>query len=95
MGFRRKANHHDHWSALIQQHRALLTDLPEAAWVSEAAFRDYLTSGAQLAPSVFELSPAALDGLWTFIHHAQFDLDATRFDHFNLAFSRKSPDTRK
>jgi len=93
MSFRRKSNAHDNWHALVRTNASLLDALPPKAIASEAAFRDYVTSGAHrdvvFAPGVSELPANALLDLWTFINHrAQFDMDATLFDSFNSAFKQ-------
>lgn len=91
MSFHRISNSHDLWLSVVRDGSSLLFGLPSAAVASEAAFRDYMTGGMvdgrPVVPSVFDLSPQALDGLWMFVNHkAQFDMDATLFDNFNKAF---------
>jgi hypothetical protein len=93
MRFRRETSSHDVWRQVVRQYAALLKELPPQALVNEQAFRGYVTNGVyrgtKLSPTVFELSPGALDDLWNFINNrAQFDMDATLFDDFNEAFKR-------
>ena len=93
MSFRRASNAHDRWHNLVQANASLLGALPPDAVTSEAAFRDYATSGVHrgvvLAPAVSELPIEALCDLGTFIHHrAHFDMDVTLFDSFTRAFQR-------
>ena len=93
MAFRRSLNSQDWWRDLVRQNRVLLDELPRRATANEQTFRDYLTSGTArgipLSPSVFELSPRALNDLWTFVHDkAHFDFDASLFDDFDAAFRR-------
>jgi hypothetical protein len=75
----------------VQEHKALFSEVPAGALASEAAFRDYVTSGVHrdvsFTRSVFELSSNALNDLETFItHKAQFDMHILFFTHFNQAF---------
>jgi hypothetical protein len=91
MSFRRISNSNDRWLSVVRDSTSLLSGLPSVAVASEAEFRDYMTrgmvDGRPVVPSVFDLSPQALDDLWTFVNHkAQFDMDATLFDNFNKAF---------
>ena len=95
MSFRRSRNSHDLWRALVHENADLLAQLPPKALESEQIFRDYVTRGVHdglpLTPSVFELSPAAVENLWRFINHkAQFDMDATLFDDFNEAYRARN-----
>ena len=68
----------------------MLQALPDAALKSEAAFRDYVTSGTHretaFTPAVADLTAKALHDLWDFIAKAHFDMDATSFDAFNRAW---------
>ena len=91
MSYRRAINAHDWCRAAVRENEALLRELPTGALANESAFRDYVTRGVhrdvRLAPSVFELSPRALNDLKTFMRDkAQFDMDTMLFDHFNEAF---------
>jgi hypothetical protein len=93
MGFRKKSNRHDWWTALVQDSADLLVDVPREALTQEIAFRDYVTRGVhrgvRLSPSVLDLSSKSLENLWNFIQHrARFDMDAALFDDFNEAFRR-------
>jgi hypothetical protein len=91
MSFRRKSNSHDIWLSVVQESASLLSTLPSRVIASEAAFRDYMTrstlEGRSVSPSVFDLSPRALDDLFSFMNRrAQFDMDIALFDDFNEAF---------
>ena len=90
MSFRRTFNEQEGWRTLVQENRALLSELPVDALVNQNAFCDYVTRGVHkdfaLSPSVFEISAKARADLFDFMHgKAQFDMDVTSFDHFNEA----------
>jgi hypothetical protein len=90
MSYLKSTSRHDRWLSVVAASEDLLATIPRGALVNEAAFRDYLTRGAHCGtvhrPTAFELDADALERLWLFIHdRAQFDMDATLFDHFNEA----------
>jgi hypothetical protein len=96
VSFRRTLNRHDLWRELLAEHVGLLDALPRGARETEAAFRDYVTSGTHrgvaFSPSVDELSVEAFEALSRFINHeAQFDMDASLFDSFNARRLRSRP----
>ncbi len=93
MSFRRTNNRYDNWKTLVAENADLLASLPNAAIANESSLRSYVTNGTLhgigIHPAVHELSPEAVDALWTFVHHkAEFDMDASLFDDLNAVFRR-------
>jgi hypothetical protein len=94
VSFRRMNNRHDNWKTLVAENADLLVSLPEVALADESSFRSYVTHGIlhgiKIHPTVPELSPEAVDALWTFVNHkAAFDMDASLFDDLNTTVQNR------